>query len=71
MGTVIFVLLRAFKVFDTDLDWMYGSMLVSLDSIAIALFSLGSTLRSCLNPEGECGRKEVPTGSDDETKTES
>ncbi len=71
MGTVIFVILRAFRIFDTDIDWLYGSLLISLDSIAFALFSLGSTLRTCLRPAGECGRGEAPTGSDDETKTES
>ena len=71
MGTVVFVILRAAGIFDTDYDWPIGCIILSLDSIAFALFSLGSTLRSCLKPGTEDVAVEAAGGAEDETKTES
>ena len=70
MGTVVFVILRAWGIFDTDYDWPIGCCILSLDSIAFALFSLGSTLRNCLRPGTEGEAAEGAGGSEDETKTE-
>ncbi len=73
MGTLIFVILKIAKVFDTDFDWPIGCALVSLDSIALALFSLGSTVRASVPGLGggdELG-EETRVSSEDETKTES
>ena len=71
MGTVIFVILRAAHVFDTSTDWFFGCLLISLDSLAFALFSLGSTIRGCLKPDLVGGKEpETVMGSEDETKTE-
>jgi hypothetical protein len=73
MGTLIFVILKIFKVFDTDFDWPIGCGLVSLDSIALGLFSLGSTVRSCWPGVGggDGAGEETRVSSEDETKTES
>ncbi len=68
MGIVVFVILRVF-VFDTDYDWPIGCIVLSLDSIAFGIFSLGSTLRSCcLKPKiaGEAAGGVL--GADDETE---
>lgn len=70
MGTVVFVILRGWGIFDTDYDWPIGCCLVSLDSISFALFSLGSTLRNCLKPAAQGETEAAAEGSEDETKTE-
>ncbi len=66
MGTVVFVILRAWGIFDTDYDWPIGCIILSLDSIAFGVFSLGSTLRNCLKC-GTAGEK-ASEGSDTETE---
>ncbi len=71
MGTVIFVILRVFGVFDNAaMDWTYGCFLVSLDSIAFAIFCLSASMRRFLRLKGEEGGEGTATDMEFETKTE-
>lgn len=38
MGTILFLILRIFKVIDTGVDAVILAALISLDSIALAIF---------------------------------
>lgn len=73
MGVLIFTVLRISGVLQTDWDWVIGCFLVSLDSIALSVFYLGSTLRTFAKGEfgSQTDAEKITVSSEDETRTES